>query len=135
MASRLQRSFRLLLVGALAIPALAVSPALAGKKTAAAYVCLVTPNPVVNASPYTVAGSGFPSGMVVNLYIKDKVSTWIVYGGNAPGGTVAADGTFSIGNINSAVYYPYDLGQKTVSVVNANDKRTRVLCKCTFSVQ
>ena len=94
-----------------------------------------SPSPVTNAATYTVSGSGFPPGMVVNVYIKDKISTWIVNGSLYPGGTVAANGTFSLGPIVSTVFYPKDLGTKTVSIVDANDRRTTTLTTCTFSVQ
>ncbi|HYY06053.1 MAG TPA: hypothetical protein VE997_05715 [Candidatus Limnocylindria bacterium] len=140
MVSRFQTKCRMLLVGALAMATLAASPAFAGKGGGgggggATSTCWVTPNPVTNMSTYAVSGSGFPAGMVVELTITDKISTWIVYGWNVSGGTVAADGTFSIGKINSSIFYPSDLGTKTVTVTNANDKRQRTLCQCTFSVQ
>src|SRR5437867_10640099 len=135
MSTRIYRKVRLLAVGALAISALAASPALAGKNPCPSCACWVTPNPVTNASTYTVSGSGFPPGMVVNVYIKDKISTWIVNGALYPGGTVAADGTFSLAPIVSAIFYPKNLGTKNVSVVNAADRRTTTLCACTFSVQ
>jgi len=142
MASRFERKFRMVAVCALAIAALAASPALAGgKTTTTSYRCAAAPNPVTNVSTYTVSGSGFPPGMVVNVYIKDKISTWIVSGTaldavtRMPVGTVAAGGTFSIANINSFIFYPSDLGTKTVSVVNAYDRRTTTLCQCTFSVR
>ena len=135
MSPRFYRKVRVLAVGALAISALAVSPALAGGRTATTYKCAAAPSPVTNASTYTISGSGFPPGMVVNVYIKDKISTWIVYGGLYPGGTVAADGTFSLAPIVSAIFYPKNLGTKNVSVVNAADRRNTTLCACTFSVQ
>ncbi len=136
MSTRIYRKVRLLAVGALAISALAASLALAGgKTTTTAYKCAVAPNPVTNASTYTVSGSGFPPGMVVNVYIKDKISTWIINGSLYAGGTVAADGTFSLWPIVSTVFYPSDLGTKSVSVVNAYDKRTTTLATCKFSVQ
>ena len=136
MSSHLYRKFRLLAVGALTISALAASPALAGgTRTTTTYKCAAAPSPVTNAATYTVSGSGFPPGMVVNVYIKDKISTWIVNGSLYPGGTVAANGTFSLGPIVSTVFYPKDLGTKTVSIVDANDRRTTTLTTCTFSVQ
>jgi len=136
MSTRMYRKVRLLAVGALAISALAASPALAGgRTTTTAPKCAAAPSPVTNASTYTVSGSGFPPGMVVNVYIKDKISTWIVNGTLYPGGTVAADGTFSLAPIVSAIFYPKNLGTKNVSVVNAADRRTTTLCTCTFSVQ
>ena len=136
MSSHLYRKFRLLAVGALAISALAASPALAGgTRTTTTYKCAAAPSPVTNAATYTVSGSGFPPGMVVNVYIKDKISTWIVNGSLYPGGTVAANGTFSLGPIVSTVFYPKNLGTKTVSIVDANDRRTTTLTTCTFSVQ
>ena len=136
MSSHLYRKSPLLAVGALAISALAASPALAGgRTTTTAPKCAAAPSPVTNAATYTVSGSGFPPGMVVNVYIKDKISTWIVNGSMYPGGTVAANGTFSLGPIVSTVFYPSDLGTKTVSIVNANDRRTTTLTTCTFSVQ
>src|SRR5256885_8335678 len=120
MTPRLYRKAPLLAVGAQAISALAASPALAGgTRITTPYKCAAAPSPVTNASTYTVSGSGFPPGMVVNVYIKDKISTWIVNGALYPGGTVAADGTFSLGPILSAVFYPKNLGTKNVSVVNA----------------
>ena len=134
MSSRLQRKARLLAVGALALSALAASPVLAGGTTTT-YKCSATPNPVTKAVTYTVSGSGFPAGMVVNLYIKDRVSTWIVYGGTVAGGTVGSTGTFSVANINASVFYPNDLGTKTVSVTNANDGKQTTLAQCTFAVQ
>jgi hypothetical protein len=79
MASRLYRKFQVLALGALAISALAASPALAGA-TSVTRKCWVTPNPVMYALPYIVSGSGFTPGMVVNVYVKDKVSTWIANG-------------------------------------------------------
>src|SRR5881296_2069979 len=131
MSTRIYRKVRLLAVGALAISALAASPALAGKNPCPSCACWVTPNPVTNASTYTVWGSGFPPGMVVNVYIKDKISTWIVYGGLYPGGTVAADGTFSLEPIVSSIFYTKNLGTKNISVVNAADRRNTTLCACT----
>jgi hypothetical protein len=126
----------MLVAGALAVSALVASLARAkGSTGTTTYKCSVTPNPVTNAVTYTVSGSGFPAGMIVNLYIRDKVSTFILYGGNYAGGMVAADKTFSIGGIGSAIYYPSNLGQKTVTVVNALDRRTKTLAQCTFIVQ
>ena len=137
MSTRNYRKVRLLAVGALAISALAASPALpgGGTTTTTAYKCAVTPNPVTNASTYTISGSGFPPGMVVNVYIKDRISTWIINGSLYAGGTVAADGTFSLSPIVSTVYYPSNLGTKNVSVVNAYDTKTTTLATCTFSVK
>ena len=135
MSSRFYKKVRLLAVGALAISALAASPALAGgTRTATSYTCVAAPSPVTNAATYAVSGSGFPPGMVVNVYIKDRISTWIVNGSMYPGGTVAANGTFSLGPIVSTVFYPSDLGTKYVAVVNASNPK-RALCACTFSVQ
>ena len=136
MSTRMYRKVQLLAVGALAISALAASPALAGgRTTTTAYKCAAAPSPVTNASTYTVSGSGFPPGMVVNVYIKDRISTWIINGSLYAGGTVAADGTFRLSPIVSTVYYPSNLGKKSVSVVNAYDRRTTTLATCTFSVQ
>ena len=138
MATRFDRTVRVLVAGALAISALAGSPALAKGTSGGTTTpkCVVTPNPVTGGVAYiVVSGSGFTPGMVVNLYIKDKISTWIVYGGNVPGGTVAFDGTFSIANIASSVFYPSDLGTKTVSVTNAANRRQATLAQCSFSVQ
>ena len=140
MASSLYRKFQVLAVGALAMSALAASPALAGGAKPLPGQCLVTPNPVMYALPYTVSGSGFTPGIVVNVYVKDKISTWIANGTllnpltGLPVGLVAADGTFKM-LLNSFVFYPSNLGTKTVSVVNAYDKRTTTLAQCTFSVQ
>src|SRR5437870_5291069 len=137
MSTRMYRKVRLLAVGALAISALAASPALPGGKTTTttAYKCAAAPSPVTQASTYAVSGSGFPPGMVVNVYIKDKIATWIINGSLYAGGTVAADGTFRLSPIVSTVYYPSNLGTKSVSVVNAYDRRTTTLATCTFSVQ
>src|SRR5437763_2982768 len=122
MSTRMYRNVQLLSVGALAISALAASPALAGgRTTTTAPKCAAAPSPVTNASTYTISGSGFPPGMVVNVYIKDKISTWIVNGALYPGGTVAADGTFSLEPIVSSIFYPKNLGTKNISVVNAYD--------------
>ncbi len=137
MSTRNYRKVRLLAVGALAISALAASPALpgGGTTTTTAYKCAAAPSPVTNASTYTVSGSGFPPGMVVNVYIKDRISTWIINGSLYAGGTVAANGTFSLSPIVSTVYYPSNLGTKNVSVVNAYDTKTTTLATCTFSVK
>ena len=136
MSSRFYKKVRLLAVGALAISALAASPALAGgTRTTTAYQCAATPSLVLNAATYAISGSGYPPGMVVNVYIKDKISTWIVNGALYPGGTVAADGTFSLSPIVSTIYYTKNLGTKNVSVVNAADRRNTTLCACTFSVK
>ena len=136
MSPRFYRKVRLLAVGALAISALAASPALAGgTRTTTAYKCAATPSLVLNAATYAISGSGYPPGMVVNVYIKDKISTWIVNGALYPGGTVAADGTFSLEPIVSSIFYPKNLGTKNISVVNAYDRRATTLCTCTFSVQ
>jgi len=136
MSTRMYRKVRLLAVGALAISALAASPALAGgRTTTTAYKCAVTPSLVMNKATYAVTGSGFPPGMVVNVYIKDRISTWIINGSLYAGGTVAANGTFSLSPIVSTVYYPSNLGTKNVSVVNAYDTKTTTLATCTFSVK
>ena len=136
MSTRMYRKVQLLAVGALAISALAASPALAGgRTTTTAPKCAAAPSPVTNAATYTVSGSGFPPGMVVNVYIKDRISTWIINGSLYAGGTVAADGTFRLSPIVSTVYYPSNLGTKSISVVNAYDRRTTTLATCTFSVQ
>ena len=137
MSTRTYRKVRLLAVGALAISALAASPALpgGGTTTTTAYKCAANPSVVLNQVTYAITGSGFPPGMVVNVYIKDKISTWIINGSLYAGGTVAADGTFSLWPIVSTVYYPLNLGTKNVSVVNAYDRRTTTLATCTFSVQ
>ena len=136
MSSRFYRKVRVLAVGALVISTLAAGPALAGgRPTPPAYTCGVSPDPVTNMSTFYVLGTGFPPGMVINAYIKDKISKFIVYGGLYSGGIVAADGTFSLGPIGSAaVYYPSDLGTKYVAVVNASNPK-RALCACTFAVQ
>ena len=136
MSTRMYRKVQLLAVGALAISALAASPALAGgRTTTTAPKCAAAPSPVTNASTYTVSGSGFPPGMVVNVYIKDRISTWIINGSLYAGGTVAANGTFSLQPIASTVFYPSDLGTKSVWVVNAYDTKTTTLATCTFSVK
>ena len=137
MSTRNYRKVRLLAIGALAISALAASPALPGGKTTTttAYKCAVAPSLVTGASTYAVTGSGFPPGMVVNVYIRDKISTWIINGSLYAGGTVAADGTFNLQPIASTVFYPSDLGTKSVWVVNAYDTRTTTLATCTFSVK
>jgi len=135
--SRNNGKLGMIVAGVLALSVMAVSPAFTGKPPAStpSYQCSVTPNPVTNAATYTVSGSGFPAGMIVNLYIRDKVSTFILYGGNFAGGVVASDGTFSIGGIGSGIYYPSNLGKKTVTVVNALDWRTKTLAQCSFIVQ
>ena len=137
MSTRMYRKVRLLVVGALAISALAASPALpgGGTTTTTAYKCAANPSLVMNKVTYAVTGSGFPPGMVVNVYIKDKISTWIINGSLYAGGTVAANGTFSLSPIVSTVYYPSNLGTKNVSVVNAYDRRTTTLATCSFSVK
>ena len=135
MASRFYRKCGMLAVGVLAIAALAASPALAGGSTTTAYKCWEALNPVTNAGTYTISGSGFPAGMVVNVYIKGKLATWIINGSLYAGGTVAADGTFSLQPIASTVFYPSDLGTKSVWVVNAYDTKTTTLATCTFSVK
>ena len=137
MSTRNYRKVRLLAIGALAISALAASPALPGGKTTTttAYKCAAVPSLVMNKATYAVTGSGFPPGMVVNVYIKDKIATWIVSGSLYAGGTVAADGTFSLAPIASTLFYPSDLGTKNVWVVNAYDRNTTTLATCTFSVK
>ena len=137
MSTRMYRKVRLLAVGALAISALAASPALpgGGTTTTTAYKCAANPSVVLNQVTYAITGSGFPPGMVVNVYIKDKISTWIINGSLYAGGTVAANGTFSLSPIVSTVYYPSNLGTKNVSVVNAYDRRTTTLATCSFSVK
>ncbi len=137
MSTRNYRKVRLLAIGALAISALAASPALpgGGTTTTTAYKCAANPSLVMNKVTYAVTGSGFPPGMVVNVYIKDKISTWIINGSLYAGGTVAANGTFSLSPIVSTVYYPSNLGTKNVSVVNAYDRRTTTLATCSFSVK
>ena len=137
MSTSTYRKVRLLAVGALAISALAASPALpgGGTTTTTAYKCAANPSVVLNQVTYAITGSGFPPGMVVNVYIKDKISTWIINGSLYAGGTVAANGTFSLSPIVSTVYYPLNLGTKNVSVVNAYDRRTTTLATCSFSVK
>ncbi len=137
MSTRMYRKVRLLAVGALAISALAASPALpgGGTTTTTAYKCAASPSVVLNQVTYAITGSGFPPGMVVNVYIKDRISTWIINGSLYAGGTVAANGTFSLSPIVSTVYYPSNLGTKNVSVVNAYDTKTTTLATCTFSVK
>jgi len=137
MSTSTYRKVRLLAVGALAISALAASPALpgGGTTTTTAYKCAASPSVVLNQVTYAITGSGFPPGMVVNVYIKDKISTWIINGSLYAGGTVAANGTFSLQPIVSTVYYPSNLGTKSVSVVNAYDRRTTTLATCAFSVK
>ena len=136
MSTRTYRKVRLLAVGALAISALAASPALpGGGTTTTAYKCAASPSVVLNQLTYAITGSGFPPGMIVNVYIKDKISTWIINGSLYAGGTVAANGTFSLSPIVSTVYYPSNLGTKSVSVVNAYDRKTTTLATCTFSVK
>jgi hypothetical protein len=136
MSTQMYRKVRLLAVGALAISALAASPALpGGKTTTTAYKCAVAPSLVMNKATYAVTGSGYPPGMVVNVYIKGKIATWIINGSLYAGGTVAADGTFSLQPIASTVFYPSDLGTKSVWVVNAYDTKTTTLATCTFSVK
>ena len=136
MSTRTYRKVRLLAVGALAISALAASPALPrGTTTTTAYKCAANPSVVMNKATYAITGSGFPPGMVVNVYIKGKLATWIINGSLYAGGTVAANGTFSLSPIVSTVYYPSNLGTKNVSVVNAYDRRTTTLATCSFSVK
>ena len=136
MSTRTYRKVRLLAVGALAISALAASPALPrGTTTTTAYKYAANPSVVMNKATYAITGSGFPPGMVVNVYIKGKLATWIINGSLYTGGTVAADGTFNLQPIASTVFYPSDLGTKSVWVVNAYDTKTTTLATCTFSVK
>src|SRR5438093_6654084 len=85
LSSHLHRKLRLLAVGALVITALAASPALAKGRTvkpAGAEKCWVSPNPL-NALPYvyTVWGSGFPPGMIVNVLVENAMGTVVLLGG------------------------------------------------------
>ena len=125
MASRFFRNCRLLVVGALAISALAASPAVAGT-IRPSYTCWVTPSSVLNGSTYTVSGSGFLSIQYVNVYIKDRTAKWIV-----PTVPVGGDGTVVTPPLNAIFSRT---GTKTVSIANTFDRRQKILAQCAFTV-
>ena len=128
MASRFNRKCRLLVIGALAISALAASsaPAHGGTTPRTSYTCWVTPSSVPNGSTYTVSGSGFLSLQYVNVYIKDRTAKWEV-----PVVPVGADGTF-VSPLLNAIFSR--TGTKNVSIANTYDRRQRALAQCTFTV-
>jgi len=126
LSSRVYRKLRLLLVATLVISALAAAPALArgGKRsTGGSGVCLVTPNPL-NQLPYiyTVWGSGFPPGMVVNVLVENTLGTAVLLG------TVGADGTFSTSSVANSK------GTQQVYVRQAGDRQATDLAHCSFVV-
>ena len=125
MASRFYRKCRLLVVGALAISALAASPARA-RGTTLMGQCWVTPSSVANGSTYTVSGSGLLSIQDVNVYIKTRGAKFIV-----PVVPVAADGTFVTPSLN-AIFST--AGTVTVSIANTYDRKQATLAQCTFTV-
>src|SRR2546425_5710973 len=71
-SSRLYRKFVVLAVGALALSAIAASPAMArGPRTTSSAQCFVTPNPVSNdvSGMYTVVGVGFQAGVQLSAFV------------------------------------------------------------------
>jgi len=122
------RKLRLLVVATLVISALAAGPALANgptPKPTGYEQCWVTPNPLLNGTPYTVWGSGFAPGILVDVLIMDQyLGRWLM-------SQVGADGTFNGTGTGGFVY----LGTKDVSVYNplAKGKQT-ALAQCSFDV-
>ena len=131
LSSRLYRMFgsrRVLavLAGVLVISALAASPALAKgptPKPTGGEQCWVSPNPVVWPQGFTVWGSGFQLGLLLDVYISNGAGIAGYLAGVTSGGwfAVTAPGGF-------------DLGTHDVSVYNAMDRRLTLLCKTTFDV-
>ena len=124
-SSRVYRKFRVLVVATLVISALAAGPALARRRqSTGSGVCLVTPNPVqIGTGVYTVWGSGFPSGLLVNIDIMNAT------GGVTLMAQVGADGTFGASGyaqFNSA-------GTEDVYVHDALDRQYALLGHCSFS--
>jgi len=124
LSSHLHRKLRLLAIGALVISALAASPALA-KGPAPSGQCWVTPDQVLNGgTTYTVEGSGFTPGMLVDAFITDAYyGRWLM-------GQVGADGTFSMSDGTAFQL----LGQKNVSIYNPMARNLKVLAQCSFNV-
>ena len=130
LSSRVYRTFRLLVVGALVISALSAGPALArGKFTlyrTGNEKCEVTPNPVSNdvSGLYTVAGSGFSAGVFFDIFVVGSNGTTILI--------TAAD---TAGNFSSVDWAQYlGDGPTTVYVYQMGDRRMTVLASCSFQV-
>ena len=127
-SSHLHRKLRLLAIGALVISALAVSPALAKGRppqpTGGAQ-CWVSPNPVAFGTPFTVWGSGYTPGSLLDVYLVDQAGTTGLLAG------VTSSGWFQVMSI-AAYTPPVTLD---VYVYNAMDRKMTLLCHTTFSVQ
>jgi hypothetical protein len=124
---RLSRSLPALLIGALAVSAIAARPAVAGKNqpTSTSRQCFVTPNPVSNdvQGYYTIAGSGFTPYQSLGVYVAGASGTAILM--------TYADGA---GNLAVSGWAPSLVADGTWNVSIAGGKRWTVLATCSFQV-
>src|SRR5947209_6229345 len=87
MSTRMYRKVQLLAVGALAISALAASPALAGgRTTTTAPKCAAAPSPGKDGAPVHGSGLGFPAGEGGQRYNKGQVTDVNIHGAAYGGG-------------------------------------------------
>jgi hypothetical protein len=125
-SSRVFEALQVVVLGALMMSALAASPALArkgsGTQSTGSEQCWVTPNPAEVGYDYTVWGSGFMPGMVINVLVQNSLGTAILLA------QVGADGTFGTG---TSAQYP---GTHVVYVRNSSDRRATNLAQCAFAV-
>ena len=119
LSSSLYKNFLVLTVAAMAIAAVAATPAYAGKRTTTpAGTCLVTPNPTSWGAQYWVVGAGLTPGIPLEIHVSSSVLF----------SSVAADGTFAAWAYANFLY----TGTKTVNVYRMGDSRMKVLATCTF---
>ena len=121
---RLDRKFRLLVIGTLVISALAASPVLArgNRPRSGSGLCWVTPNPVSNdvVGQFTVFGSGFTPGQMLDVFI---------------GGAILMAQADSAGNWATWDWAQFfNDGTQTVYVYQMGDRHMTVLASCSFQV-
>ena len=106
-----------------AAPATASRSDKGGGKTRSAGTgtCSVSPNPVANGTQYTISGTGYKSGQMLDVFSGD-------------GGIVFAqangDGNFTTWDRASFL----KTGTKTVNVYEMGDRHMSVLATCSFDV-
>jgi len=120
---------RISILALLVVGVLMISPAAASKgdkgggpvRRTGSETCSVTPNPVANGTQYTIAGSGYKPGQMLDVFVGD-------------GGIVFAqangDGVFT--TWNRAAFL--STGTKQINVYEMGDRHMTVLANCSYEV-
>ena len=90
-------------------------------KNAGTGTCAVTPNPVANGSQYTISGTGYQPGQMLDVFSGDG---GIIY--------AQADGNGNFITWDRATFQK--MGTKTVNVYEMGDRQMTVLATCSFDV-